>query len=63
SVVWAPFAPFPRSVAGYGATLLPKPPWFVTNRLADKIGEALIDFEMRQSPLSAMKVALLAMRA
>ena len=63
SVVWAPFAPFPRSVAGYGATLLPKPPWFVTNRLADKIGEALIDFEMHQSPLSAMKVAMLAMRA
>ena len=63
SVVWAPFAPFPRSLAGYGATLLPKPPWFVTNRLADKIGEALIDFEMRQSPMSAMKVAMLAMRA
>ena len=63
SVVWAPFAPFPRSVAGYGATLLPKPPWFVTNRLADKIGEALIDFEMHPSPLSAMKVAMLAMRA
>jgi len=63
SVVWAPFAPFPRSLFGYGATLLPKPPWFVTNRLADKIGQALIDFEMRQTPLSAMKVAMLAMRA
>ncbi len=63
SVVWAPFAPFPRSVAGYGATLLPKPPWFVTNRLADKIGQALIDFEVKQTPLAAMKVAMLAMRA
>jgi aldehyde dehydrogenase (NAD(P)+) len=63
SVVWAPFAPFPRSLFGYGATLLPKPPWFVTNRLADKIGQALIDFEMHQTPLSAMKVAMLAMRA
>ncbi len=63
SVVWAPFAPFPRSVAGYGATLLPKPPWFVTNRLADKIGQALIDFEVQQTPLAAMKVAMLAMRA
>lgn len=63
SIVWAPFAPFPRSIAGYGATLLPKPPWFVTNQLADRIGEALIDFEMRQSPLAAMKVAMLAMQA
>jgi len=63
SIVYAPFAPFPRSViGGYGATLLPKPPWFVTNRLADKIGQALIDFEMRQTPLSAMKVAMLAMQ-
>ena len=63
SVVWAPFAPFPRSVAGYGATLLPKPPWFVTNRLADKIGAALVDFEVQQTPIAAMKVAMLAMRA
>ncbi|MGA7569329.1 MAG: hypothetical protein WCA52_07610, partial [Candidatus Aquilonibacter sp.] len=63
SIVWAPFAPFPRSLFGYGATLLPKPPWFVTNRLADKIGQALIDFEMRQTPFSAMNVAMLAMLA
>ncbi|HTV91897.1 MAG TPA: aldehyde dehydrogenase family protein [Verrucomicrobiae bacterium] len=63
SVVWAPFAPFPRSIAGYGATLLPKPPWFVTNRLADRIGEALVDFEVKQTPLAAMNVAMFAMRA
>jgi aldehyde dehydrogenase (NAD(P)+) len=62
SVVYAPFAPFPRSISGYGATLLPKPPWFVTNHLADKIGEALIDFEVKQTPLAAMNVAMLAMR-
>jgi aldehyde dehydrogenase (NAD(P)+) len=62
SIVYAPFAPFPRSIAGYGATLLPKPPWFVTNRLADKIGEALIDFEVQQTPLAAMNVAMLAIR-
>jgi aldehyde dehydrogenase (NAD(P)+) len=62
SVVYAPFAPFPRSIAGYGATLLPKPPWFVTNRLADKIGEALIDFEVQQTPFAALNVAMLAIR-
>jgi aldehyde dehydrogenase (NAD(P)+) len=62
SVIYAPFAPFPRSIAGYGATMLPKPPWFVTNRLSDKIGEALVEFEMHQTPLNATKVALLAMQ-
>ena len=50
SVVWAPFAP------------LIKPPWFVTNRNADKIGEALIGFENRPSPLAMIGVALQALR-
>jgi aldehyde dehydrogenase (NAD(P)+) len=62
SVVYAPFAPFPRSLFGYGATLLPKPPWFITNRTADKTGEALVEFQMHKTPLNALKVALLAMR-
>jgi acyl-CoA reductase-like NAD-dependent aldehyde dehydrogenase len=63
SVVRAPFAPFPRSLFGYGATLLPKPPWFVTNRNQAKIGEALCDFEYRKTPLGLMKIATLAMLA
>jgi acyl-CoA reductase-like NAD-dependent aldehyde dehydrogenase len=62
SVVYAPFAEFPRSLMGYGATLLPKPPWFVTNKTADRTGRALVDFEMHQSPIAAGKVAMLAMR-
>jgi Aldehyde dehydrogenase family len=64
SVVYGPFAPFPRSLKkeyGPSRSLLPKPPWFVTNRMADKIGAALVDFEMNQSPLGAAKVAMLAM--
>ncbi len=63
SVVRAPFAPFPRSLFGYGATLLPKPPWFVTNRNAAKIGAALVGFESAPSPIAAAKIALLAMLA
>jgi aldehyde dehydrogenase (NAD(P)+) len=63
SVVYAPFAPFPRSLMGYGNTLLPKPPWFVTNRNQAKIAQALCDFEAAKSPLRAAKVALLAMMA
>jgi aldehyde dehydrogenase (NAD(P)+) len=62
SVVYAPFAPFPRSVAGYGATMLPKPPWFVTHAQADKAGRALVEFEYAPSPLRATTVAMHAMR-
>jgi aldehyde dehydrogenase (NAD(P)+) len=62
SVVRAPFAPFPRSLGGYGSTLLPKPPWFVTNAMAARIGEALCAFEARPSPGKAAHIAALAMR-
>ncbi|HEV7180716.1 MAG TPA: aldehyde dehydrogenase family protein [Candidatus Baltobacteraceae bacterium] len=62
SVVHAPFAPFPRSFAGYGGTLLPRPPWFVTNAMAAKIGRALCEFESRKTPLAMARVAALAMR-
>jgi acyl-CoA reductase-like NAD-dependent aldehyde dehydrogenase len=62
SVVRAPFAPFPRSLAGYGSALLPKPPWFITHRMAAETGKALIDFEMRKTLVNAAKVGILAMR-
>jgi aldehyde dehydrogenase (NAD(P)+) len=62
SVVYAPFAPFPRSLFGYGGALLPKPPWFVTARNADKTSAALVEFQMHQTPLNLAKVALLAMQ-
>ena len=61
SIVYAPFAPFPRSLLGYGGSLLPKPPWFVSNRNQLKIGLALCDFEMHKSPLKAAQIAALAM--
>jgi len=61
SVVRAPFAPFPRSLFGYGGSLLPKPPWFVTHRKAAAVGEALCRFEAHKTVLNALKVALLAM--
>lgn len=63
SVIYAPFAPFPRSFSGYGNTLLPKPPWFVTNSMAANIGRALCAFEVNKNPLTMAHVALLAMRA
>jgi aldehyde dehydrogenase (NAD(P)+) len=41
SVVRAPFRPFPRSVRHGELTLIPRPPWFVTNRTAASTGRRL----------------------
>jgi len=45
TVVTAPFRPFPRNLLSGGLTLLPRPPWFVTNRKADRIGGLLTKFQ------------------
>jgi aldehyde dehydrogenase (NAD(P)+) len=63
SVVYAPFAPFPRSFLTGEFTLLPKPPWFVTNRRQAEIGRALCDFEVARSPARAAAIAALALSA
>ncbi len=47
TVVEAPFRPFPRSLIHGSFALLPKPPWFVTNRKADILGRLLTDFQYR----------------
>lgn len=62
SVVRAPFAPFPRSFGNGEYTLLPKPPWFVTNSRQAEIGRDLCDFEIRRSPAAALRIASAAMR-
>lgn len=49
SVIRAPFRPFP------------KPPWFVTNRAAARVGKRLCDFEANPTPLGAAKVAAAAL--
>jgi aldehyde dehydrogenase (NAD(P)+) len=45
TVVRAPFRPFPRTVAHGGLTLLPRPPWFVTNRRGEALGRLLTEFQ------------------
>ncbi len=47
SVVTAPFAPFPRSFLNGEFTLMPRPPWFITNRTAQRTGRALTRFQHR----------------
>lgn len=44
-VIRAPWRPFPRTLASGGFTLLPRPPWFVTNKRQHVIGELLTRFE------------------
>jgi aldehyde dehydrogenase (NAD(P)+) len=44
TVVRAPFRPFPRSVANGEMTILPRPPWFVTNKQAHVVGRRITYF-------------------
>lgn len=45
AVVEAPFRPFPRSVLSGEWTLLPRPPWFITNKRQQRLGRLLTRFQ------------------
>lgn len=49
TVVYAPFRPFPRTLLTGGLTLLPKPPWFITNKRSAQLGKGLTDFQYKPS--------------
>lgn len=49
TVVEAPFRPFPRNLLDGSCTLLPKPPWFITNRKGAVLGKLLVAFQHRPS--------------
>jgi aldehyde dehydrogenase (NAD(P)+) len=44
-VIQAPWAPFPRGLLSGQLTLLPRPPWFITNKRQDKVGRLLTQFQ------------------
>jgi aldehyde dehydrogenase (NAD(P)+) len=44
-VVRQPFYPSPRGLLHGSLALLPKPPWFVTNRTAASTARRLVEFE------------------
>ena len=48
-VVEAPFRPFPRGVLSGRFSLLPRPPWFITNKRGAKLGELLTKFQYKPS--------------
>ncbi len=47
TIVSAPWRPFPRGVLSGQMTLLPKPPWFITNRRQHKTAKLLTSFVYR----------------
>lgn len=49
TVVFAPWRPFPRGLFSLQFTLLPRPPWFITNRRQHELGRLLTDFQFRPS--------------
>lgn len=61
TVVRGPFRPFPRSATsalrGYGLSVLPKPPWFVTSRTGAAVCEGFTRFRI-DGNWAAMSVVL-----
>ena len=58
AVVEAPFRPFPRNVLSFSFTLLPRPPWFITNRKGGILGKLLVAFQHRPSLLKMPRIFL-----
>ncbi|GIZ50348.1 aldehyde dehydrogenase family protein [Noviherbaspirillum aridicola] len=47
TVLEAPFTPYPRNLARLNFSMLPRPPWFITNRRAATLGRLLTRFQYR----------------
>ena len=62
SVVRAPFYPFPRGLAHGQPAILPKPPWFITNKRAHEVTRQLTYFEADPSPLKLPGIFLSALQ-
>ncbi|MBV7380310.1 aldehyde dehydrogenase family protein [Maritimibacter dapengensis] len=61
-VVTAPWRPFPRGVLSGQFTLLPRPPWFVTNRRQHVVGRLLTAFQHKPSWLKLPRIFANALR-
>ena len=58
TVIEAPFRPFPRNLLHGSMTLLPKPPWFVTNKRAHILGRLLTEFQYKPGFLKLPRIFL-----
>jgi aldehyde dehydrogenase (NAD(P)+) len=63
SVIYQPFYPFPRGLRHGQLAMLPKPPWFITNKRAHNVGRHLVEFEADPNPLRLAPVFAEALRA
>ncbi|KEP71383.1 aldehyde dehydrogenase [Thioclava dalianensis] len=61
-VVRAPWKPFPSSLATGSMTLLPRPPWFVTNRRQHVLGRLLTRFQHSPGWLKLPRIFVNALR-
>jgi len=58
TVVSAPWRPFPRNLMSGGLTMLPTPPWFITNKKQHKVGMLLTRFQYRPGWLKLPRIFL-----
>lgn len=56
TVVEAPFRPFPRNLFSLSFSLLPRPPWFITNPKGATLGRLLVAFQYRPSLLKIPRI-------
>lgn len=56
TIVTAPWSPFPRNLLSGRLSLLPRPPWFVTNRRQDRLGKLLTSFQYKPSILKLPRI-------
>lgn len=57
-VIEAPFRPFPRNLLSLRVTLLPRPPWFVSNARQHHIGKLLTRFQYKPGFLKLPRIFL-----
>ncbi|KAA0996083.1 aldehyde dehydrogenase [Paraburkholderia panacisoli] len=62
SVVRAPFRPFPRALLHGSFTMLPRPPWFISNRTSAATVRKLFAFQARPSLFKLLGIFVSAVR-
>ncbi|NOX42042.1 MAG: aldehyde dehydrogenase [Alphaproteobacteria bacterium] len=58
TIVSQSFRPFPRNLLSGGTSLMPRPPWFITNKRQDKIGMLLTRFQHSPSWLKLPRILI-----
>lgn len=56
TIVKAPWRPFPRGLLSLQFSLMPRPPWFITNRRQHVLGRLLTEFQYRPGWLKLPRI-------